>query len=929
MAIWVALRPKLRRAAMAFLSINWVGWVPRRLALRYLDAVGLCDWSWYASEIMRQPHAGRADARRHLLDAGLKGGPSPCPLFDANWYGVRFPFITTPLLLLLHYSVIGERLGFSPSPWFDPRHFRATEARRSWKGRLSALGAYLGDYRTGYPHPLFDQDWYLEQYPDVQRSGMNPLVHLLYHGLAEGRLPNVYISPQWYLEAYPDVANAALDPVQHYIRYGAAEHRSPGPDFNARQYVDMYPDAAEGRTGALAHYLSIGRRDGRSFGKRSLGTADLRAPAKADAVLDPVRLPAGVVDIVLPVYRGLGETSDCIASVLRSVSRQPTRLHIYNDCSPEPEVTAYLRKVAAAHPQIRLVENTANLGFVRTVNAGMRHALSLEDSVGVLLLNSDTKVASNWMDRLAAHARSAGVGTVTALSNNATICSYPKFGPNTLPPGASTDEVDRLAGRVNAGMAVVIPTGVGFCMLISRACLEKVGIFDEDAFGKGYGEENDFCMRASRAGFTNLLAMDVFVEHVGEVSFADDSKPGKILAQQIIDARYPDYGARVSRFCMMDPGLPGRIRLTAALWKEQRHAVTFLFTHAWGGGTERAVQCRAKAIADGGSRALIVRPIESRGEAGEVQVVNPSAFDGFEFSYRYRDAAELCELIQAFGATEIQVHHLVGFGPSFRKAIALSGMQHSFHVHDYYTICPQITLTRESGAYCGEPGPSGCDECIAARPSNGAHDIRNWRVRNEWAVRGAVNVVAPSQDTALRMQRYFGRPVDVVYHEELEAYQAPEPSRGAGVRPYRIALLGVLAPHKGLATVIELARLTTERGLPFRFELIGYPQGEEETLRRLGVQWTGPYEESQLDLLLGQANADAFLFLSQAPETYSYTLSHALRSGKPVAANRLGAFTERLRDHPFALLLDPYDEPELVARELEAWLHSIYEGAPA
>ena len=63
-----------------------------------------------------------------------------------------------------------------------------------------------------------------------------------------------------------------------------------------------------------------------------------------------------------------------------------------------------------------------------------------------------------------------------------------------------------------------LPTGVGFCLYLRRAMLDAVGLFDP-AFGLGYGEENDLCLRAARAGWRNLLADNAFVVHTGGRSF--------------------------------------------------------------------------------------------------------------------------------------------------------------------------------------------------------------------------------------------------------------------------------------------------------------------------------------------------------------------------------------------------------------------------
>src|SRR5690606_32183786 len=128
-------------------------------------------------------------------------------------------------------------------------------------------------------------------------------------------------------------------------------------------------------------------------------------------------------------------------------------------------------------------------GFVKSVNRAMRHS-----SRDVVLLNADTEVHGNWLDRLASHAFSnSKVATVTAFSNNATICTFPDIGGSpSLPFGKSLADIDIAFARANLGRSVEIPTGVGFCMFISRATLAHLGLFDE-AFGRGYGEETDFC----------------------------------------------------------------------------------------------------------------------------------------------------------------------------------------------------------------------------------------------------------------------------------------------------------------------------------------------------------------------------------------------------------------------------------------------------
>ena len=216
----------------------------------------------------------------------------------------------------------------------------------------------------------------------------------------------------------------------------------------------------------------------------------------------------------------------------------------------------------AADGRITLLRNERNQGFVRSVNRGM----TLHRDRDVVLLNSDTEVANDWLDRLHRCAeRDATVGTITPFSNNATICSYPYPGwmggvPGTLGLAA----LDRLFATNNADKQIDLPTGVGSCLYLRRACLEQVGLFDAGRFGRGYGEENDFCLRAAAAGWRNVLACDVFVFHEGAVSFADERQERSKAALAALLAVHPDYLERVAAFVNADPVAPLRTAIDTA-----------------------------------------------------------------------------------------------------------------------------------------------------------------------------------------------------------------------------------------------------------------------------------------------------------------------------------------------------------------------------
>jgi hypothetical protein len=262
-------------------------------------------------------------------------------------------------------------------------------------------------------------------------------------------------------------------------------------------------------------------------------------------------------------------------------------LVVVNDCSPEPQLTAELRRLAVRHG-FCLLENGQNLGFVRSVNRSML----LHENRDVILLNSDAVVADGWLDRMRRAAyRDGNIATVTPFSNRATICSFPLSDRDCdLPDDVSLADLARVCARANDGASVDLPTAVGFCIYVRRAALREAGYFDEVRWGKGYAEENDFCLRAADLGWRHVLACDVFVEHHGAVSFVGE-KQGRVqenLAR--LGEIYPDYSATITRFIQADPVAPARRRLFVDLARARASRFMLHVLHAWGGGAEAAAR---------------------------------------------------------------------------------------------------------------------------------------------------------------------------------------------------------------------------------------------------------------------------------------------------------------------------------------------------
>lgn len=613
----------------------------------------------------------------------------------------------------------------------------------------------------------------------------------------------------------------------------------------------------------------------------------------------PDRIP--LVDVIVPVYRGLDETRRCLNSVLAFPQQTAHEVVVIDDCSPEPELSTWLHELAGSGA-ITLLVNPVNAGFVNAVNRGM----ILHPGRDVVLLNSDTEVNGDWLDRLHRCAMSDPmVGTVTPFSNNATICSYPRFMQNNLlPEGWTLAMLDALFAEVNAGQAADMPTAVGFCMYITRRCLEQVGYFDATVFKRGYGEENDFSMRALEIGFRHRHAADVFVYHRGEVSFGVEGSDLRTEAQRVLEQRHPHYFPLVSDYCSRDPARALRRCADSARLARSPHPRLLFIMHKGGGGTEKHVRDLA-ALLEPQYEVFILRAFDATTAVLEWARRGEEFSAWFPLPHAYPD---LLAFLRKLPVARIHIHHVLDLQQQLLKLPEDLGVPYDFTLHDYYPICPQYDLARANGRYCGEPDTAGCAACLAERPAPWGLDILSWRTLFRGLLTGAARVIVPSRDVLTRMRRYVPDAC-YVYLPHPEPTLAASPVWSSDLSgELKVVVLGRLTPAKGLHLLEACAADARARGLPLFFRVIGYAAQETQPKSNPSLSFSGLYDDDELPLLLTRERPDLIFFPAQWPETYSYTLSVAMQTGLPIIASRLGAFSERLANYPRVRLLD-WDTP--------------------
>jgi GT2 family glycosyltransferase/glycosyltransferase involved in cell wall biosynthesis len=633
-----------------------------------------------------------------------------------------------------------------------------------------------------------------------------------------------------------------------------------------------------------------------------------KPPSVDDLLLDGGRrlpgtqgLPRGApprVDIVVPAYRGVAETLACLHGVLGSGDSVAHRVIVIDDCSPEAELSAALRALAAESGATYL-RNETNLGFVATANRGMA-----ESDSDVLLLNSDTVVPRGFLDRLYRAAYSdPAIATVTPLSNNATICSLPlPPGTEGAPYGLDTSAIDAICREVNAGTVRDIPTAHGFCMFIKRAAIDDVGPFDAVQFGAGYGEENDFSLRVFERGWRNVAACDVYVHHLGAVSFAA-AREARIAANLgKVEALYPYYHHFVADFLRTDPLHDARNRVQKAAWRRLGRSVLFV-TLALEGGAVRHADDMMRRLTEEGYLALALSMGRDHDQRPMLTLRRWASGEALRYPHPARVTEALADVLD-LSPQFIHVQHLLDLPDGVGEFIRDCGIPYAVTLHDFFYACPKVTLIDEGGGYCGMPPVAKCTACVRhgpihpnIHPSLGRHARvgETWRGKWDSLLRDATQVIAPSRDTASRYAALFpGLTATVRPHFGVPSTLVPQPRPAVGTR-LRVAVPGAVGPQKGARQLVDLARHCSRWEDDLHFVVVGHSDRDKELERYGNVEVTGSYQPGDAAAALLESGCRVALFLSVFPETYSYTLSESLAAGLIPVAYDFGALGERLR----------------------------------
>lgn len=582
--------------------------------------------------------------------------------------------------------------------------------------------------------------------------------------------------------------------------------------------------------------------------------------------------------VILTVYNGLS-----FLEILRAQLRNHEyELIIVDDCSTESKIKEFLQNWGM-EPNTKIISNDSNIGYLKSVNLAISHVKH-----DFIILNSDTQVSGNWANILIQRLRnSEGFAAISPFSNSATIFSYPI-------PNVDNDVSYSIAQLQNAALINLsmdtpeAPTCNGFAMAIRYDAWEDIGTFNEIKFDHGYGEENDWCMRAKGRGWKVGLAPDVFVMHEHGGSFNEIHKE-KLISQanRIIARDWPSYFSSVEMHCTTDPWRMLRDRIGLQLWSAE--AFTLIFTHNLGGGIAKWANSNFLT-----ENSLIIQPGPDGIFTAHFRFLNAHQ----NFKAQFATIRELYDWLQGnVKCSKIVMASLVGY-PNPIEILQLFKSRPvpvNLPAHDYFAICPSLNLLDNNSKFCNVPVDLSI--CVRCLPNNkNVHDL-NLRVTDIQAWRGewnssinSISYYSRTSEMLFRRAGFDSNERSFTYHETWNEIKQRSKERSKGKN---VAFVGDFTFHKGAALFNEIARRFSQNHPEYNFFVIGRVHWKPYR----NIIKTGAYQVKDLSKVLEDKDISLVLIPSIWPETYNYVFDELASVGVSCIVSPLGAMAERIRDN--------------------------------
>lgn len=865
-------------------------------------------------------------------------------LFDAKYYLFTYHDVRIrDINPIMHYLKYGANEGRNPSNEFDTKAYYKNNPDIAVQG-INPLIHYIyankqsqyenTDYEIIKKSHFFDKNYYCRSYSDVKNSGIEPLVHFCQYGWMEGRNPSKEFDTNFYLETYKDVKEANINPLIHYIKYGKKENRIAiqKVDINFQKTVKIIK-AVKNNPRLIKRAISEIKlhglkktiqkvknkynriEDSISQKDKMKNFSELNNLFNKEIFIPDFKLEKPI-DIIIPVYNGFQFLEPLIKSIIKNTSIN-YRILMCDDKSSDEKVLPLLKHFQEQNPlvDIILLENEQNFGFIKTVNKLVTHTQN-----HFVLLNTDTEVPPHWLERLMYPIfEMKNIASTTPFTNAGTICSFPNYlEDNTIFENLTVEEVDSLFKLVNfENTYIEVPTGVGFCMGVNKNLVDKIGMFDE-IYGKGYGEENDWCQRAIQEGYQNLHVTNLFVYHKHGGSFLSEEKKRLINENsKKLCEKFSNYNIDVAN-TVSENNLKFLREMLILKILNNHNNIKLFITHSLGGGADEYIKSYINS-----DKAVILFTYNVHNCKYEV-TINSKYFNN---SYECSNNIETINfLVNFLSIKNIYINNLVSFPKvldlvdylSFQK---IKDVKYTYLLHDYYAVCPMYNLLDYKISFCNVPEDSNyCNKCLKINPLIKRQvdyityeypnlNIKNWRNKFLKLLNDVDEILVFSENSKEILLKCYdnidSKKITIKQHtvdwvKEVQSIDIKD--------RLNIAIIGTITVHKGYSIVSSMATLIDSLGLDVKLHIYGQIIEPYESISLCdSVIVHGRYDKNNLPSLIIENNINLVFITSICPETFSYTTQEAINMNMNIACFDLGAPAERLKDYTKSLIINSHD----------------------
>lgn len=691
-----------------------------------------------------------------------------------------------------------------------------------------------------------------------------------------------YFDAEWYCKQYGVKKRNA---IKDYMQNAIALNRKPSEAFPQEDYLLISPDLVVKNINPLLHYEVYGKYEARGVNvrkefKNEISINDLLKYVGQDNC--NVHKSA---TIIIPVYNGYELFKECLDSLNKTLDCN-TKVIIVNDNSTDSRISELL----SLHNDYTLINNETNLGFVKSINKAMQ----MVDTDLAIWLNSDTVLPNNWLNRLLKPFNDNELlASATPFSNSAAGFSFPVFFENNE-MYSDLETLNKAFNRMHAINNNIenVYTGTGFCMAISMKIYKEIGQLDEINFTKGYGEENDWCFRASKKGYIHKLVPNLFIQHKHGGSFSSKEKQELMDDHiEILNVKYPEIMKKdAEEFRYNDPFRPFRTLACIFLSEGNNELIIDIdLPTDSNSGTKYYLENRIKELVTSNKKVITLKYKQNT----NIWVLYLEAINK-NIKISFTDLSDLKKLFELIEIDKICINNLAYNTMIIENIKILYSLKQEYNFdleyvfHDHLSVCPSLFLIDNYNLPCRIEN---CDECIL----NNRNTIIQIKDINEYrsAFRKLFSVVNKftffSEYTKALIEKVYKEVANGIVEEHktllAENHSLYKISRHRGIN---IAYVGAYSELKGSKYYDEVIYRLNKK-----YKVNSYVIGTYD-YKNKKHRYLGNYDRNELGNILTNNNIDEVILPSCLNETYSYVAQELMELNVPIVVFYCGAPASRI-----------------------------------